>query len=513
VTTFADADSAYRALASRDRRFDGRLWYGVTSTGVYCRPVCPARTPRPENVRVFVSPAAAVASGFRACRRCRPDAQPGTRDWDHRHDLAARAVRLIAAGVVDEDGVTGLAARLHVSERHLHRTLVAEVGTGPLQLALSRRAQTARLLVDQTDLALADIAFAAGFASVRQFNDVMRREFGRTPSGLRAARGRAPERSGRDGEAAVVLRLRWRPPYDVDGVLATRAALVGADVDAALGTIHRRVRLAGGPATVRVRLRDSDDHAVLTVVGAALPDLAPLVGAVRRWLDLDADPGAVADVLGADPALAPLLAARPGVRAPASLDPWEGVLAAVVPHGVSAAAAAATLTRLAGALGSDDAATAGAGPDPIPMPVPPPSAERVAAAGPDVLHRLGLPAARARALHRVAEEVARGALPLGPDADRDLVRHGLRAIPGIGPWTVEVAAIRALGDPDAFPAGDLVLRRAAAALGVDDPEARSHRWRPWRAYAAHLLWRHAAAPSATPATTSTSADHRRRTPR
>jgi AraC family transcriptional regulator of adaptative response / DNA-3-methyladenine glycosylase II len=195
----SDAVTALTALSARDRRFDGRIWFGVTSTGVYCRPVCPAQTPKRANVRFFAAPAAAVSAGFRACRRCRPDSAPGSRHWDHRGDLVARALRLIADGAVDDGGVAGLARTLHVSERHLHRSLVAEVGAGPLQLALSRRAQTARLLVEQTDLPLADIAFAAGFSSIRQFNDVMRREFGAPPSQLR----RAPAPPGRR------LLMRW----------------------------------------------------------------------------------------------------------------------------------------------------------------------------------------------------------------------------------------------------------------------------------------------------------------
>ena len=477
-----DSEAAYAALSARDRRFDGRIWFGVTSTGVYCRPVCPAQTPRRENVRFFAAPAAAVSAGFRACRRCRPDSAPGSRHWDHRGDLVARALRLIADGAVDDGGVAGLARTLHVSERHLHRSLVAEVGAGPQQLALSRRAQTARLLVEQTDLPLSDIAFAAGFSSIRQFNDVMRREFGAPPSSLR----RAPAPTVPSADQALVLRLRLRPPYDADGVGAfLRArAVPGLEVHelSRRGWSHRRVvPLPNRPAVAEVRL--DGDHVVVRS-DADLRDTAALVRRVRRWLDLDADPATVGAALSGDPVLAPLVAALPGMRVPTTVDPWETLVRAVVGQQVSVAGATTLLGRIVAEHGSDVAGMRAF-----------PSPDVLAAAGPDVLG--GMPRARAHAVHAAAEAVASGGVDLG-DPDHDRLAAALLALPGIGPWTVGYLRLRGLADPDAFPAGDLVLRQSAAALGLPDDarglEARSAAWSPWRAYAASHLW--AASPAA-----------------
>jgi AraC family transcriptional regulator of adaptative response / DNA-3-methyladenine glycosylase II len=485
-----DPEAAYAALAARDRRFDGRIWFGVTSTGVYCRPVCPAQTPKPQNVRFFAAPAAAVSAGFRACRRCRPDSAPGSRHWDHRGDLVARALRRIADGAVDDDGVAGLARSLHVSERHLHRSLVAEVGAGPLQLALSRRAQTARMLVEQTDLSLSDIAFAAGFSSVRQFNDVMRREFGAPPSALR----RAPAPRVPSADQALVLRLRLRPPYDVEGVggFLRARAVPGLEVheQSRRGWTHRRVvQLPLRPAVVEVRV--DADHVVVRS-DADLRDTAALVRRVRRWLDLDADPVTIGAALSADDALAPLVAARPGLRVPTTVDPWETLVRAIVGQQVSVAGATTLLGRIVAEHG-DDLAGMRAFPSP----------EALAEAGPDAL--TGMPRARARAVHAAADAVVAGELDLG-DADQDGLAAALLALPGIGAWTVGYLRLRGLADPDAFPASDLVLRQSAAALGLPGDarglEARSAAWSPWRAYAASHLW--AAAPPARRARATTS---------
>ncbi len=485
-----DADVAYRALTARDPRFDGRLWVGVTSTGIYCRPVCPAQTPKRGNVRFFAAPAAAVSAGFRACKRCRPDAQPGTRQWDHRGDLVGRALRLIGEGAVDDGGVAGLARALQASERHLHRTLIAEVGAGPLQLALSRRAQTARMLVDQTPLTLSDVAFAAGFSSIRQFNDVMRREFGVAPSRLR--RSRAPEL--RADTPSLVLRLRTRPPYDVaavDDFLAARTVPglerhgsevgVAAGGDPAQDWWHERpVPLPGGTAVVTVGPGGARaDHVTLRARHGELRDTAQLVAHVRRWLDLDADPGVIADVLGADVALAPLVAARPGLRVPTTVDPWETCVRAVVGQQVSVTGARTLVGRLVAAYGS-----------PAHELTMFPAPEQLAAAGPDALAAIGMPKRRGHTLHALASAVAEGSLDLaGPRED---ALDALATLPGIGQWTRDYVALRAFADPDAFPVTDLGVRRTAARLGLptDSRGLSEHaqRWRPWRAYAAQHLW-------------------------
>jgi AraC family transcriptional regulator of adaptative response / DNA-3-methyladenine glycosylase II len=468
-----DADACYRVVSSRDPRWDGRLYLGVLSTGVYCRPSCPARTPRVENCRFYPSAAAAVAAGFRACRRCRPDALPGTREDDHRADLAARALRLIRDGEVDAGGVAGLAGRLHVSERHLHRVLVAEVGVGSLRLAATRRAQTARLLIDQTDMGMADVAFAAGFASIRQFNDVMRAEFGCPPRALRrpAVDGRAPV----EGGPGLTLRLRYREPYASESVWAflSARAVPGVESVAVDGALRRRVPApSGSPAVVEVRRPSAGVVPVRLELGE-LADLGPVVARVRRWLDLDADPLAVDEALGADPGLAPLVRARPGLRVPGTVDGFELAARAVVGQQVSVAGARTLLGRLVAEVGE------GAGF---------PSAASVAAVGPPALGACGLTRARAGALHRVALEVAEGRLVLDPGADRAAVRAALLAVPGIGPWTAAYIALRALADPDAWPDPDAVLRRDVRAHGWD-PD----RWRPWRGYAALHVWTAAAA--------------------
>ena len=476
-----DVDAAYQALSSRDRRFDGRLWFGVTSTGVYCRPVCPAQTPKQQNVRYFAAPAAAVSAGFRACKRCRPDSAPGSRHWDHRGDLASRALRLIADGVVDESGVTGLARSLHVSERHVHRTLMAEVGAGPLQLATSRRAQTARLLVEQTDLPLAEIAFAAGFSSIRQFNDVMRREFGSPPSQLR----RTTTATVPAADPALVLRLRLRPPYDaaaLGGFLAART-IPGLEVHEAdaRGWCHRRVVPLGQRSAV-VEVRVLADH-VLVRADADLRSTALLVRRVRRWLDLDADPATIDDALAADPVLAPLVDARPGLRVPTTVDPWETVVRAVVGQQVSVAGARTILGRLVAAYG-----------EPAPSGFTAfPTAEALAAVDPADIAALGMPGARGRTVAAVAAAVATGEVDLRT-GDPAEVGEALLAVRGIGPWTAAYVRLRALGDPDSFPETDLGLRHAARALGLPE-QARplaehASAWSPWRSYAAQHLWTH-----------------------
>lgn len=472
TTAHVDDETLHRAVDSRDPRFDGRVYLGVTSTGIYCRPSCPARRPRRENRRFYASAAAAVAAGFRACRLCRPEALPGTREWDHRGDLAARALRLIGAGHVDEHGVTGLATTLHVSERQLHRVLVTEVGAGALRLARSRRAQTARLLIDQTTLPLTEIAFAAGFASVRQFNEVMREEFGVAPSALRrrnlADDGRAP------ADGSLVLRLRVREPYAGDSLVRWFGAhaVTGLEETSDDGFAHV-LRTPHGPAVVR--LRPEPGHLVARI---SLPDLADLAGTVaglRRLWDLDTDPGAVDGALGEDTLLAPLVALRPGLRVPGATDGFEVAARAVIGQQVSVAAARTLTARVVARLGQPLAAPVGS------LTTAFPTAEAVAAGD---LDGLGLVGSRTRALRGLGEAVA-GGLRLDAGADRDDVRQSLLALPGIGPWTADYVALRALGDPDAWLPTDLILRRS-----VERRHADPERWRPWRAYAAVHLWTH-----------------------
>jgi AraC family transcriptional regulator of adaptative response / DNA-3-methyladenine glycosylase II len=513
-----DPEVAYRAATGRDPRFDGRFFLGVTTTGIYCRPSCPARKPLRRNSVFFPSAAAAVAAGFRACKRCRPDSLPGSRHWDASGDLAARAVRAIRDGAVDELGVAGLARRLSVSERHLHRILIAEVGASPVQLNRTRRAQTARTLIEQTTLTLADIAFAAGFGSVRQFNDVMLAEYGVAPSALRRP-GAAGVEAGvarasagvPDADAApasdaaptVVLRLRLRPPYDAAAMRAFQRAhaVPGMDLVAPDGAFTTTVpaphgpalatidwAAAGGPdvsATGTTTATDAGtgtgtgtDHLTVRIRPADIADLTGIVAKLRRWLDLDADPQLIAEALGPDPIIGPLLAARPGLRVPGSLDGATTALLTVIGQAVSLKAASVFAGRLVGAFGApvgDSGLRAF------------PTAQVVADAGAEALREIGLTGSRAAALHRLAEALA-GGLELSPAADRTEVRRTLLALPGIGPWTADYIALRALGDPDAFAPDDLVLKRSLGAKTARQASVIASAWSPWRSYAAMHLW-------------------------
>lgn len=472
--TFPDAELAYRAVSARDPRFDGRLFVGVLSTGIYCRPSCPSRTPLPENCVFHRSAAACVSAGFRACRRCRPDAQPGSRDWDLDADLAGRALRLLEQGVVDDEGVEGLATRLAVSPRHLHRILVAQLGAPPAELARTRRAQLARMLIDETDLPLAQVAFAAGFRSVRQFNDVMRAHVGAPPSSLRR-NGHGRNGQGRTLDGALELRLRHRAPFDAEAWLAHVAARAVPGLEEVEGRVVRRV-LPGRTGPVLAEL-DLTDGVVARLVLPGMAELSRAVGRLRHWADLDADPARVDEVLGQDPLLAPLVAARPGLRVPGTVDAAELALRTVLGQQVSVAGARTLTARLVAALGRPTPWGLHAFPTPA----------AVAGAGVAGLRALGLTGARATALAGLAAALD-GGLDLDPGADRERSRAALTALPGIGPWTVDYVALRALGDPDAFPAHDLVLRQVLGGVTPAEARRRAERWRPWRGYAAQHLW-------------------------
>jgi AraC family transcriptional regulator of adaptative response / DNA-3-methyladenine glycosylase II len=458
-------------MQSKDPRFDGWFFIAVRTTGIYCRPSCPA-TPRQRNVSFFPSAAASQRAGYRACKRCRPDASPGSPEWNHRGDLAGRALRLIADGVIDREGVPGLAARVGYSERQLHRTLVAEVGAGPLALARAQRAQAARVLLETTELPVTDVAFAAGFASVRQFNDTVRGVFATTPSGLRAAR-----RLGTSGEAGTVtLRLPYREPMDVRGVLDYLGAHAVPGVETYEdGTFSRVLRAPSGPALVRVSAGES--AALCSVRLADNRDLVAVVARVRRLLDLDADPVAADAVLAADPRLAPLVRKRPGLRSPGTVDGFETAVGTVVGQQVSVAGARTVLGRIVAEHGEP----AFAGEWRLF-----PSPEALAAADPATLP---VPRARGRCLQALAQATAEGRLELDPGADRDDVRARLLELPGIGPWTADYLRMRAIADPDVLLASDLVVRRAAADLDLDLADG-APQWAPWRSYATHHLWAH-----------------------
>ncbi|WP_233517417.1 AlkA N-terminal domain-containing protein [Geodermatophilus marinus] len=496
MTPPLDPERCYRAVASRDARFDGWFVTAVATTGIYCRPSCPARTPHAGNVSFFSTATAAQGAGYRACRRCRPDAVPGSPEWDVRADVVARAMRLIADGEVERAGVPGLAARLGYSERQLHRLLVAELEVGALALARARRAQTARVLVETTALPMSDVAFAAGFASLRQFNDTVREVFATTPSELR--RRARPGRPGPAGE--LTLRLAARAPYDAAEVLLFLGVHAVPGLEEWDGTTFTRVLdLPHGPAVVALSPAPGGGPAVVARLRlAALRDLGVAVARCRRMLDLDADPVAVDEALGADPALAGPVAAAPGRRVPGAPDAAELAVRAVLGQQVSVAGARTLTARVVAAAGAPLPEPAGTLTAAFPRP------EALAEAD---LSAVGLTGARRRTVHALAAALADGAVRLDPGADREEAGRALRAVPGIGPWTAALVALRGLGDPDVWLPGDLVLRRSLAGLGSSDSEAAT-RWRPWRSYAVMHLWaraapslflRHPATPPTSPA--------------
>jgi AraC family transcriptional regulator, regulatory protein of adaptative response / DNA-3-methyladenine glycosylase II len=481
-----DFERCYRAVDSRDPRFDGWFYTAVRTTGIYCRPSCPATTPKRTNVEFHPSAAAAQRAGFRACRRCRPDAAPGSPEWDVRADVVGRAMRLIGDGVVDREGVPGLAGRLGYTERHLTRMLSAELGAGPLALARAQRAQTARILVETTDLGLADIAFAAGFGSVRQFNDTILQVYGRPPGTLR---DRRPAARGEAG--AITLRLAYRAPLHAPALLEFLAARALPGVDECdLGTYRRGLSLPHGGASVALAPGERWVSATLRLTDVR--DLAPAVARCRRLFDLDADPVAVDATLAADPALAPIVLKEPGVRVARGVDGFETAVRAIAGQQVSVAGARTVLTRLLRFVDGDSGAAVPEGPasPTVRRRCGFPSPAEVAGL-PDAAFRM--PAARRETVRAVARAVAEGRLDLDPGGDRDEAVARLRELPGVGAWTAGYVAMRAIGDPDVFLPTDLTARRGAAALGLPAAPGRllrhAERWRPWRSYALTRLWR------------------------
>jgi len=474
-----DHERCLRAVRSHDARFDGWFFIAVVTTGIYCRPSCPVRPPKASNMRFYPSAAAAQQAGFRACKRCRPDASPGSPEWNQRADVVARAMRLIADGIVERDGVDGLSAQLGYSTRQVERHLHAELGAGPLAIARAQRAQAARLLVETTALPMAQAALAAGFASVRSFNDTVREVFATTPSELRrrAADGDRPAAPG-----TLRLRLPFRRPLCPDNLFGHLAATAVPGVEEWRDGCYRRtLRLphAGGV----VALSPGPDHVGCRLSLGDLRDLAVAVSRCRRLLDLDADPVAVDEQLGRDPQLAQLVRDASGRRVPRTVDPAELAVRAVLGQQVSTAAALTHAGRLVSAHGQAIDDPVGG----LTHLFPDPAA--LAELDPQ---DLALPHSRRRTLTRLLGALACGEIDVGPGADWGDVRERLLALPGIGPWTVEIIAMRGLGDPDAFPGGDLGVVRAARDLGLPSTPAAlaaaSSAWRPWRAYAVQHLW-------------------------
>ena len=476
-----DFERCVRAVQAKDARFDGWFYCAVLTTRIYCRPSCPVVPPKPRNMTFYPSAAACQQAGFRACKRCRPDTSPGSPEWNRRADLVARAMRLIADGVVDRDGVPGLAARLGYSTRQVERQLLAELGAGPLALARAQRAQTARLLIETTALPMAEIAFAAGFSSIRTFNDTVREVFALAPSELRA---RLPKKKNPQAATpgTLTLRLPFRTPLNPENLFGHLAATAVPGVEEWRdGAYRRTLRLPYGHGIAT--LAPEPDHVACRLTLSDLRDLPVAISRCRRMLDLDADPVAIDDQLRTDPLLAPLVDKAPGRRVPRTVDEAEFAVRAVLGQQVSTAAARTHASRLVTAHG-----------DPIDDPEGGlthlfPTPDALAALDPE---SLAMPRTRRTTFTTLVRQLADGTVHLGPESDWPETRAQLLALPGFGPWTVDVIAMRALGDPDAFLPTDLGIRRAAQDLGLPSTPsaltARAAAWRPWRAYAVQYLW-------------------------
>ena len=479
----------YEAVRGRDPRFDGVFFIAVVTTGIYCRPSCPATTPKRENVRFFPSAAAAQSAGFRACRRCRPDAVPGSAEWNLRADVIGRAMRLINDGVIDREGVTGLAARLGYSERQVQRHLVAELGAGPLALARAQRAHTARVLLQTTRLPAADVAFAAGFASVRQFNDTIRDVYAATPTRLResarkAERGSSGGPDGHGGGVGVPLRLAYREPYAREQIFDFIGARAVPGVEEMLGERGDRVyrRTLGfehGPGIVEVRERPTGGAWLECRLDLTdLRGFTAAIGRVRRLFDLDADPQAVGEYFEADPLLGPLSAKVPGLRSPGAAEPNEMAVRAVLGQQITVTAARTLAGRLVAARG---------------VPLAEPGGSTLTHLFPDCatlaeadFAELGMPESRKQTLRTVSTALADGSVRLDPGADRDQAQRELLALRGIGPWTAGYLRMRALSDPDVLLPGDVVIKAAVKRAGLST--AQTEAWHPWASYAIHYLW-------------------------
>lgn len=469
-----DPKACYRALIARDRRFDGRFFVGVRTTGIYCRPVCPARSPRFANVAFYPSAAAAEEAGFRPCLRCRPEAAPTTPAWAGTSATVTRALRLLDALGPGDGGLDGIAARVGLSDRRLRELFARHLGASPHAVLQGKRLDFARKLLDETRLPITDVAFASGFGSVRRFNDAMKRRYGKAPRELR--------RSGNDPASrpsdALRLVLPYRPPIDLASLFAFLAGRAIPGVEAVEALSYRRiVRLGGAVGRIAIAPAADDPHALtLTLALPSGTGLMETVSRARTLFDLDADPASIGAHLAASPALAPVVKRHPGLRVPGGWDGFELAVRTLLGQQVSVKAATTLSGRLARAFGEP---VRFAGDEALTHVFP--SAATLAEA--DVA-RIGVPAARAQAIRALARAVADGEIVLEPGAGGDAALEGLQALPGIGPWTASYIAMRVFRDPDAFPASDLVLKRALAGVDIEA-------WRPWRAYAAMYLWKRA----------------------
>ena len=453
------------ARVARDQRFDGKFFIGVRTTGVYCRPICPAPSPKEGNVEYYPSAAAAAEAGYRPCLRCRPECSPGTPAWLGSSVTVSRALRLISEGALEDDGVDALAERLGIGSRHLRRLFLEHLGATPVTVAQTRRLLAAKKLIDETALPLTQVAIASGFGSVRRFNSAFLATWGRCPRDMRRSREKTP------ASGSVTLELRYRPPFDWDALIGFISARATRGVESVDDDVYRRTIVTrNGPGWLEVR--PSGKGALeLAVHSPDSTELLAVNSRVRRMFDLDADPQAIATHLRRDPLLRPLLKARPGLRVPGAWDGFELAVRAILGQQVSVAGASTLAARLVEESG-----------EPVPFDI---AGLTHTFPEPATLARadlnIGIPAARAETIRQFARAVASGEIAFDAAVDSRAFQEKLRSLPGIGPWTAEYVAMRALSDPNAFPATDLVLKRACAGRETES-------WQPWRAYAAMHIW-------------------------
>jgi AraC family transcriptional regulator of adaptative response / DNA-3-methyladenine glycosylase II len=477
-----DSETCYRAFASRDRRFEGRFVTAVVTTGIYCRPGCPARLPRRRNIRFYACPAAAEEAGFRPCLRCRPDAVPGTPAWIGTSATVSRALRLIDEGALDGAGIEPLATRLGVTGRHLRRLFAEHLGASPLAVARTRRVHFARRLIEETRVPLGDVALSAGFSNVRRFNHAIRETFRRAPRELRRMTGSRPGAQGAV-PGALTLTLRARSPFDPEALLAFLAKRAVPGLESVEAGVYRRaIEVEGVRGTVAVT--PTAEGVEVAVRLPAPRDLIHVAARVGRMFDLDADPAHVLAHLARDPVLARAIAGRRDLRVPGAWEPFELAVRAILGQQISVRGAATLAGRLVRAFGEPIDAAEGGLTHVFPTPA------KLARAD---LARIGLTRARAESLRVLANAVARGELRFDRLGRLDDAVARLCELPGIGEWTAHYIAMRGLGEPDAFPSGDLgVVRALASRAGAKRAPAailaHAEAWRPWRAYAVMALW-------------------------
>jgi AraC family transcriptional regulator, regulatory protein of adaptative response / DNA-3-methyladenine glycosylase II len=491
-----DRDACYRALQARDPRFDGRLFVAVRTTGIYCRPICPARTPKLENIVFYPSAAAAQDAGFRPCLRCRPESSPDLAAWGGTSSTVSRALALIADGALNGEGadVDALALRLGIGERQLRRVFEKHLGASPIAVAQTRRVLFAKQLIHETSMSMADVAHAAGFGSLRRYNETFRRLYGRPPSVLRRQKSGAAAR----GPSAIALRLSYAPPYDWRGMidfLAARA-IVGVEI-VEPHRYMRTIELDGRHGTIEVMQAKGHSALAVTIRFPSVRALPAIVARIRRLFDLGADIRSITTQLAEDPHLAPLVASRPGLRLPGAWDGFELAVRAILGQQIAVTGARQLAAELVAVHGEPLSADGECVPAGLTTVFPGPA--RLAHA--DLTH-LGMPRARLSALSALAAAATTDPGLFHGEQDLDAAVTRLKGVPGIGEWTAQYIAMRALGQPDAFPAADIGLLRAMAGADGARPTpaallARAEAWRPWRAYAAQHLWASGAAVAAS----------------